>query len=73
MNNNFLSLEAEFQVQVQLQDLDFYLKNNPEQAHEQALNYCEFFLILAQKYKTLEMELKALKEKQSPFPNLPPF
>ncbi len=73
MNNNSLSLEEEFKVQVEVQKLDFYLKENPEQAHEQALNYCEDFLTLAQQYKTLEAELIALKQKQSSPPSLPPF
>ena len=73
MNNNSLPLEKEFKVQLEVQKLDFYLRNNPEKAHEQALNYCEDFLTLAQQYKTLEAELKALKEKQSSPPSLPPF
>ncbi|MDJ0649606.1 MAG: hypothetical protein QNJ60_12955 [Xenococcaceae cyanobacterium MO_188.B19] len=73
MENNSLPLEKQFKVQLEVQKLDFYLKKNPEQAHEQALNYCEDFLTLAQQYKLLEAELKALKEKQSSHPSLPPF
>ncbi|MDJ0648277.1 MAG: hypothetical protein QNJ60_06165 [Xenococcaceae cyanobacterium MO_188.B19] len=73
MNNNSLPLEKEFKVQLEVQKLDFYLKKNPEQAHEQALNYCEDFLTLAQQYNLLEAELKALKEEQSSHPSLPPF
>ncbi len=34
MNNNPLPLEKQFQVQVEVQKLDFYLKTNPEAAHE---------------------------------------
>ena len=73
MNHNFLSLEAELQIQIQLQNLNFYLKKHPENAHEQALNYCEFFLIIAEKYKALETKLIAFKEKQSSLPSLPTF
>ncbi len=73
MNNNSLPLEKQFQVQLEVQKLDIYLRENPEQAHEQALNYCEDFLTLAQQYKLLEAELKALKEEQSSRPSLPPF
>ena len=73
MNNNPLPLEKQFQVQLEVQKLDIYLKDNPEQAHEQALNYCEDFVTLAQQYKLLEDELKALKEGQSSHPSLPPF
>ena len=72
MNNNSLPLEKQFQVQLEVQKLDIYLRENPEQAHEQALNYCEDFLTLAQQYNLLEAELKALKE-QSSRPSLPPF
>ena len=73
MNKKSLSLEEEFKVQFEVQKLDFELQKNPEKAKELALNYYENFLTVLYHNKVLEAENKALKQKQSSPPSLPPF
>ena len=53
----FTSLEIQFD----LERLRRHLNENSDEAVEQAINYCEDFLILAKEYKQLEKEKLALK------------
>ena len=73
MENNSLPEQAEFQVQLEVQRLDYYLRENPEQAKKFALEYCENFLTVLYQNKVLETENKALKQKKSSPPSVPPF
>ncbi len=73
MENNSLPEQAEFKVQFEVQRLDCYLQENPEEAKKFALEYCENFLTVLYQNKVLEAENKALKQKRSSPPSVPPF
>ena len=73
MENNSLPEQAEFKVQLEVQRLDYYLRQNPEQANKFALEYYESFLTLVYQNKVLETELNTLKQKRSSPPSVPPF
>ena len=73
MENNSLPEQAEFKVRSEVQNLDCYLQQNPEQAKKFALEYYENFLTLFYQNKVLEAENKTLKQKRSSPPSVPPF
>ncbi len=73
MENNSLPKQAEFKVQLEVQRLDYYLRENPEQAKKFALNHYENFLTVLYQNKVLEAENKALKQKRYSPPSVPPF
>ena len=50
MNNNYLSLSSQFQVEL----LRRFIKQEPQQASELALKYYEKYWVLHQQYKALE-------------------
>ncbi len=50
MNNNYLSLSSQFQVEL----LRRFIKEKPQQASELALKYYEEYWVLHQEYKALQ-------------------
>lgn len=69
MSKQNVSLETE----IELEQLQRFLIQNPDKAHELAMNYYKDCLALARYCEGLEAEAGVAQRRKIPSPSLPPF
>lgn len=62
INQEYNQFIMNSKIQIEIQQLKFYLQQYPQQATQIAINYCKYYLILRFEYNSLKTKVTQLQK-----------